>query len=114
MGEHPFSVWTLREIPGGDPNGVPAPADIESWGATWKAASYEYLVGVAARAFAHNSDTATMAALIESQRRLTAGIDHFEASTRDLQTQLLTAIRASSDSADKFAVQAQKLNTSIR
>jgi hypothetical protein len=32
----------------------------------------------------------------------------------EVQNRLLTAIRASSDSADSFAQQAQRLNTSVR
>jgi hypothetical protein len=69
---------------GGIPAGVgdrPAAADLESWGATWNAASYEYLIGVSARAYGQNAETASMPAFIESQRRLTVAISAFEKST---------------------------------
>jgi hypothetical protein len=79
MREHPFSIWTLQGIPGGD-KGVPAPADLESWGSTWRNASYEYLIGVCARAYAGNAETASMPAFIESQRRTHEAIDGLEAS----------------------------------
>jgi hypothetical protein len=103
MKDHPHSIWTLGGIPGGD-TGRPSPADLESWGASWHGASDQYLIGVAARAFGQNSETASMPAFIESQRRLRDAIATFEASARaasetlaTAQSRLLAAVDASSD-----------------
>ena len=77
MKEHPLSIWALGGVPGGAIGGTPAPADLESWGASWRGASYEYLIGVAARAYGMNSETAAMPAFLKSQRRLRVAIDEF-------------------------------------
>src|SRR5262249_2942737 len=70
MAKHPYSLWAQSGVPSEDTSGTPAPADIETWGKTWSDASYEYLIGVAARADKPNAETASMPAFIESQRRV--------------------------------------------
>jgi hypothetical protein len=94
MKEHPHSVWTLGGIPGGN-LGVPSPADLESWGATWKGVSDEYLIGVAARQ--HGGDiTVSMPALIESQRRLKGAIASFDESMEKHSEALARSVEDSS------------------
>src|SRR5579864_6046452 len=81
MREHPHSVWTLGGIPAGA-HERPAAGDIETWGRTWAAATDDYLIGVSARAYGTNAETAAMPAFIESQRRLRGAIGSFEAESR--------------------------------
>ena len=120
MREHPFSVWALGGIPGGE-QGTPSPTDLESWGKTWSGASYEYLIGVSARAYSQNSETVAMPAMIESQRRLTDAIAVFEKSARDssqtllnVQSRLLVAIQASSDCAATQTDEVIKLTRALK
>jgi hypothetical protein len=120
MKEHPFSVWTLGGIPSGA-HGVPSPTDLESWGATWSGASHEYLIGVAARAYGQNSETVSMPALIESQRRLADAIAVFEESARtrtqtllEAQGRLLAAVDAFSDCTTSQNAQMIKLTHALR
>lgn len=106
MREHPYSIWTLGGIPQ-KYQGVPSPADLESWGATWKAASDDYLIGVAARQY--GTDTAAaLPAMIESQRRFRAAIATFDERSNaaaqrlvDVQERLLTTIETFNAAADK-------------
>lgn len=80
MREHPYSIWSLGGLPSRDAGGTPAPPDVESWGATWRAATPDYLVGVAARQTPQGA--VAIAALIESQRRLDHSIVAFDQDTR--------------------------------
>lgn len=103
MREHPHSVWTLGGIPGGEGGGRPSPADIESWGRTWQQipVSDEYLIGVAARAYGANSETASMPSLIESQRRLRVEIAQFNAAATAQVTELVSLTKAAGKQTDK-------------
>lgn len=90
MKEHPRSVWSGGGIPSGDAVGRPTPSDVEAWGATWKEATDEWLIGFAARQ--HGVDAATaMPALIESQRRLKGAIEVFNRQSGE-QTQTVIAL----------------------
>lgn len=97
MKEHPHSIWTLGL--GGESGGTPAPADLESWGATWKAASDDYLIGLAAK----QNDAASMAmpALIESERRLRAEIAAFNAAATAQVSELVTLSKEAGRQADR-------------
>jgi hypothetical protein len=117
MEKHPHSVWTLGGLPQGY-TGVPSPADLESWGKTWAAASDDYLIGLAARVYG-DAAPAAVPALIESQRRLKLSIAAFEQSARqsahtlnDMQRSVLTAIDAASDAADKQTAEVINLTRS--
>lgn len=102
MNQHPFSVWTLGGIPAGESGTKPSPGDLESWGTTWRQASDEYLIGVAARAYGQNSETAAMPAFIESQRRLRIEIAKFnEAATAQI-AQLVGLSESAGRQADKM------------
>lgn len=106
MKEHPHSIWTLGGIPQ-KYQGLPSPADLESWGTTWKAASDDYLIGVAARQY--GTDTAAaLPAMIESQRRLRTAIDTFDERSNasaqrlvDVEERLLKTIETFNTEADK-------------
>ena len=98
MAKHPLSVWSMQGTP--DAGRTPAPADVESWGLTWKEASYEYLIGVAARAFGTNSETVAAPAFIESQRRLRLAIDEFNAVATKQGGELVTLTRQAGRQAD--------------
>lgn len=89
MDKHPHSVWSLGGIPSGE-NRVPAAADVESWGTTWREATDEYLTGVAARAYGQLAETAASPALIESQRRLTESIKTFNSAATAQVAELVT------------------------
>lgn len=69
-------------------SGVPSPADLESWGATWKAASDEYLIGLAARQYGVDT-AAALPAMIESQRRLRTEISEFNSAATSQVTELI-------------------------
>lgn len=90
MDKHPLSAWTQGGIPASDV-GVPAPADLESWGASWTAATDDYLVGLAARQYGTAATANAMPALIESQRRLRRAIEAFDA-TASAQSEKLIAL----------------------
>ena len=119
MERHPHSVWTLGGLPQGY-TGVPSPADLESWGATWREASDEYLIGLGARQYGVDSAPA-IPAQIESQRRLKLAIVAFEESSQanahrliEAESKLLTAIDAASDAADKQTAEVIRLTNSLR
>lgn len=119
MNKHPISVWSMGGTPSGDVTGRPSPADVESWGASWTAASDDYLVGLAARQI--DPTTNAIAALIESQRRLKGAIAVFEDSARassrtllDAQTKLLTSIDAFSDCSSQQTAEMIKLTDRLR
>jgi hypothetical protein len=72
----------------------PTPATLEEHGRTWQGASEEYLIGFVMESEGPNAANQAPA-VMEMQRRL------------------VTAVRAAGDSADNFAAQTQRLNTSI-
>lgn len=109
MAEHPRSIWTAGGIPR-EMLGVPSPADLEEWGATWHGASYEYLIGTAARQY--GSDTsAALPAQIESQRRLHAAIVSFDARMAEHSTQLARTVEESAHSAARLVALTEQTST---
>ena len=100
MDKHPLRIWSVGGAPAPAFGATPAPADVESWGESWKSATYEYLIGVAARAWGTNSETVAAPAFIESQRRLRAAIDDFNTASTRQTTQLLAQSQEASRQTD--------------
>jgi uncharacterized protein (DUF2126 family) len=74
--------------------GVPSPSDLEKWGETWRHASYEYLIGTAARQYGLDT-SAALPAQIDSQRRLHEAIVAFDGRMVDHSQQLAHTVEES-------------------
>ena len=109
MREHPKSVWTGGGVPS-KMMGVPPPPALEEWGETWRDASDDYLIGLAARVYG-NEAAAAMPALIESNRRLRTAIASFEERSMASDQQLIGAEQQLLNTIERFNTQADRQAT---